>query len=109
MSAKQNIIDYLRRKSGGLINISSDMATDIITLANHQPVENVAVAKLYRWNELKKGYELQYAVPATDELIKNNVKQALLTPPVQNCYLWECYNSNGEFEGKIYTVNTNLF
>jgi hypothetical protein len=109
MSAKQNIIDYLRRKSGGLINISSDMATDIITLVNNQPVESIAVAKLFRWSELKSSYELQYAVPATDELIKQNVKEALTKRPIDKFYLWECYNSAGEFEGKIYTVNTNLF
>lgn len=109
MSARQNIIDYLRRKSGGLININSDMATDIITLAHGQLVENMAVAKLYRWSELKTCWELQYAIPATDELIKRNVKDALTTRPVDKCYLWECYNSSGEFEGKIFTVNTNLF
>jgi hypothetical protein len=109
MSAKQNIIDYLRRKTGGFVNITSDMAGDIIALANNQQVENVAYAKLYRWNGNAKKFELQYAIPATDELIKHNIKQALNKPQVKDFYLWECYNSDGQFEGNIYTANRNLF
>lgn len=109
MSAKKNIIEYLRVKSGGLINITSEMADDVIALAHDIVIDRTAYAKLYRWNGVKGSYELLYTVPATDELICRNVKDALKNRPVDQFYLWECYNSDGHFYGKIYTVNTNLF
>lgn len=109
MSAKQNIIEYLRLKSGGVINITFDMADEIIAMAHGIEITPTAYAKLYRWNGVKKSYELMYTVPATDELIQQNVKDALKKRPVDQFYLWECYNRDGQFEGKIYTVNTNLF
>lgn len=109
MSAKKAIIEYLRIRSGGLVNITSDMADDVIALAHGQLVSNTAKAKLYRWNGQSKLYEIMYTVSATDELIKKNIKEALETRPVDLCYMWECYNSEGQHEGKIYTANTNLF
>ena len=109
MSAKSNIIEYLRLKSGGMINITSDMADDVIAMAHDIEINKTAYAKLYRWNAAKSNYELMYTVSTTDELIQQNVHDALKKRPADQCYLWECYNSTGQFEGKIYTVNTNLF
>jgi hypothetical protein len=109
MSARQNIIDYLRRKTGGMVNLTNDMATDIIALARNEGIEQTAHVKLFRYNMLKKGYEIQYTLQSTDELIKANIKEALQKPPVNECYMWECYNSGGEYEGKIFTTNTSLF
>jgi hypothetical protein len=109
MSARQNIIDYLRRKSGGLLNITNDMATEIIDIARNDRIEQSANAKLFRYNMQKKAFEILYTVPATDELVKKNIKESLNKAPVNECYMWECYNSEGHYEGKILTTDTNLF
>lgn len=109
MSARQNIIDYLRRKSGGLVNITNDMATEIISLARNEKIEHRAHVKLFRFSMQKKGYELQYTQESSDELIEKNIKEAINKPPVNECYMWECYNSQGDYQGKILTTDTNLF
>lgn len=111
MSKKQQIQDYLRSISRHMVNITDEQATEIIRIATAVPgTPGIAYCKLYRWNGVKPGWEIQRIVEATDQKIQWAIVDAINARiTVENCYLWECYGSDGALQGKIYTVNPTLF
>lgn len=108
MSIEEQIIEYLFTVSRGKIKATPAIVSEIIQIAQGRD-GGTAVCKLMRWNEVKRSWEVQYAVKSTDEEINLQVRAALDRPQVDRCYKWECYNSHGQLEGNIFTVNTNLF
>ena len=111
MSKQQQIQDYLRSISRHMVNITDKQADEIICIATAEPgTAGIACCKLYRWNSVKTGWELQRTAETTDQKISQAIDEALNARiTVENCYLWECYGSDGMLQGKIYTVNPNLF
>lgn len=110
MRTAQKIQQYLLTKSQGVINISDDIANDLVSLViNEYGKSRNAVAKLYQYNWVTDGYELIRTVETDDAYIKDEVIKALEKRPADKSYLWECYNMSGEFEGRIYCINPSLF
>lgn len=109
MSMQQDIIDYLRATTKGRVTIPPSIADGIIAIVNGNGNPPGARAKLHRYNALKGDWEFIRTETTTDTAIAYQVREAIKHAPVDHCYRWDCYNSNGEFEGYIYTVNTSLF
>lgn len=106
----QNIIkEYLLKESKGAVNISSEQALHIVELVKGTLINSSPVAKLSRYSLMKRSWEYCYTVKVTQEAIDAALTDALKLTPVTDCYLWECYNAAGEFEGKIFTIHTNTF
>lgn len=103
------IKDYLYRLSKGAVKINYQQARHIINLVVGKPEQGQAVAKCYRYNNVKNDYEPLVNVITTDATIQREVIAALERKPVTRFYRFDCYNSAGEFEGKIYTLNPELF
>lgn len=110
MLLETKIIQYLQEQSRGIICLSATQARHLISLVKFDgDITTGAHVKLFRWNGTNSKYDFLYSVLTTDEDIKQKIIAALEKRPAEKCYVWECYNSNGELEGKIYSINTNLF
>lgn len=111
MTTETHIINYLASESKGVINCSHAQARALIdiVLTTTGPQPTGAIARLYRYNAVSSQYDFIYTRQCTNEQIKEAILTALETSPAHGFYMWECYNSAGEFEGKIYTINTQLF
>ncbi len=109
MTKDQQIMDYLRSISHGMINLTPAHVQELIEIAKGNRGAIGAFCKLLRWSELKQGWEVQYAVATSDEQIAMRIREALDIPPVVNFYKWECYGSDQLLQGNIFTANTSLF
>lgn len=109
---EQKLIDHLAQLSNGLLQVTHTGAKEIINLVTntvYHPAANTAVANLYSWNSVSSTWIMVRQIPTTDEAIKTNIVEALQQSPSMQFYRWECYNSAGEFEGNIFTINPSLF
>jgi hypothetical protein len=72
---------------------------------------NNAMAKLFVWdmNRGEGNWRWCKDEVTTDKIIKQKIIEALDRGPAHHFYMFECYNSKGEMEGKIYTLNPALF
>jgi hypothetical protein len=103
------IIAYLQKESKGAVNISQEQALHIVELVKGELINNTPIAKLSRYSANRKSWEFLYTVKVTQEAIDAALSIALKINPVTDCYMWECYNGSGEFEGKIFTIHANTF
>lgn len=108
MSVETAIINYLRNESKGVINLSDAQAKKIIEFIT-SPKENAAIAKLYKYSSIKSQYELMMSIKTTDTDLEKSITDALKTPPTDFFYMYDCYNSKGQFEGKIFSIHSNIF
>lgn len=105
---QQHLKDYISDITKGIVTINkvqADKITDIVIKGGNK----TAFVKLSRWNGAKQTYEFVRTIETTEEAIKAEVIAALKKPLVEFCYRFDCFNSNEEFEGKIFTVNPALF
>lgn len=110
MLLETTIINYLKDQSGGRIKISEQQAQYIISLVRKSDSRITgAFVKLFRYNATIGSYNFLYCVPTTQEQIDSQILIALEKNLPKEFYLYECYNAAGEIEGKIYTVNPELF
>lgn len=108
MTIEKQIEEYLYKVSRGKIVLVPGIAEKIRRIAVGQGDQS-PVAKLYRYNALKEGWEIMYVVKTSDEAIEQAILTALDHKPVEKFYRWDCYNSLLELQGSIYTTNTNIF
>ena len=72
-------------------------------------MEPSAHVKIYKY-DLQTGNYCFYRMVQTDDAeIKKEVLLALDKGPTMKLYMYECFNQSGEFEGKIYSINPNIF
>lgn len=113
MTTAEQLIDYLFGESKGVITLSREQAEKIIDIVVHggYKIKHKGVAKLYRYNNVINNWELIRSVYASDQDIKLKIEQAMQKEEVEapNGYMWECYNSDKLYEGRIYTWNISLF
>jgi hypothetical protein len=108
MTVETQILNYLNSLHPAL-QFSMLHANHIVTIMQSQP-DNSAYAKLSRYNAMKNGYDPIRVIRTNDEAIKQAIVKALsIGVQPQGGYLYECYNSNGQFEGKIFSLNPELF
>lgn len=111
-TTQQAVKQYIQKVSNGVLNITEKHCSDLINLI----VSNVhskrdGVAKLFKLNAMSNSHTLFLTRSVSDEVIKTEIVKALENgiPQTQYLYMWECYNSAGEFEGRIFTMNCDLF
>lgn len=108
MNTETAIINYISKVSNGILQIGVQHAMQIIDIVKATPQQQ-AFAKLSRFNGATNSYETICTTPTTNEAIQQAINAALNKPQVNEVYVYDLYNSNHEFEGKIYTVNPELF
>jgi hypothetical protein len=109
MSMEQRLIDYVRQETNGRVNLTPGMVKGMIAIMNDVGQKGSALAQLHRFNALRGGWEFLYSRLTTDEEVNLQTREALKKNPVEREYRWDCYNSLGQLEGYIFTVNTSLF
>ena len=101
----KKLYDLLQHKSKGMIRLDKTTSQQIIDIVVENG--NTAIAKFYRHDG--KGWIFIRQVPTTDEMVSQRIAETLTTKPIENCYKFECFNSNGLLEGQIFTMNADLF
>ena|ERR1700761_627960 len=111
MKTTDKIILFLERQSRGVINLTQSDAQHIIdiVLQNAVNVEGKAFVKISRWNAVSSTWELIHTKTTTTEAIQVQINEALTKTPTMEFYMYECYNSAMEFEGKIFSASPTLF
>ncbi len=109
MKLHDDIIALVQSATRGMVTLGHAEAEKVIRLVKQYMDTPGAHAKLSRYNSVKNGWDLLRVARTTNEAIKQQIIIALESRPVDHCYMWECYNSEGLFEGKIFTIHTNLF
>lgn len=109
MRTEQAIQDYILQESKGAVKINYQQARCIINLVIGKANQGQAVANLYRYNLQKQDYEFMRNIFTTDAAIHREIIAALEKKPPTENYRFDCYNSAGEFEGHIYSLNPELF
>lgn len=106
--AQELIIEKISQQTKGLIKLSWDKATEIMNIVFDN--SNQAYVVQYRHNSQMKGsWEKIRNLATTDQIIDEKIKEAIQSAPVMDFYKFECFNSDGEREGSIYTINPCLF
>lgn len=82
-------------------------AQDIINLVTRYNPVTKAHAKLSRFG--MNGLEVIRTIPTTNEAINQAIQDALAKGPTMGFYKYDLYNDAGEFEGSIFSIDTNLF
>lgn len=107
MSIQRDIINYLKERSRGIINLTEEDATKIISMVKDRV--DLPYAILFRFNMATRVWDQQLTVKTSNEAIMQRMAEALNKIPPKECYKWDCYNSKQEFECTIYTLDINLF
>lgn len=110
MNAIKHIQQYISQATNGLVSITQTQAADILDIAYKQSGKtNAALAKLYKYEAQTGNWQFVRTIQVTDEQVKDEIITALSRTPAKQFYRYECYNSTGQFEGNIETVNPCLF
>jgi hypothetical protein len=80
-----------------------------IVLGTDGSLVGKAFVKKYRFNAMHQTYELYRNIYTTDAVIKQRILEALEEGSVYLFYKYELFNSAGELEGTLYSVNASLF
>lgn len=97
------------------IEITQPQAADVIALVLNLKFAPVTgpTAKLYRFLRAVDAntgtWQHVYTIQVTQEQINAAVQLTTQIKPVMDCFMWECFNQAGEFEGKIFTDNIKIF
>jgi hypothetical protein len=103
----QLIIDYVFKITKGFVKLRHDDVSEIINMVLINGA--TAYVLLYRYNGNNNSWDKGKRIATSNEIIKRKIIEALESKPVEKCYRFECYNSDGELEGNIYTINPMLF
>jgi hypothetical protein len=105
MQVTDQIISLMSQRTKGLIKLTPKIAQEIIDIVISGG--DTAFVKLFRY-EINT-WKFYRQIPTTNEIVKQRVMEALDTKPVDYSYKFECYNSDGQLEGQIFTINSALF
>jgi hypothetical protein len=105
MQVIDKIISLVDHRTKGLVKLTPKAAQEIIDLVIAGG--NTAFVKLHRYEVNTWRFHRQ--IPTTDEFIREKISEALDEKQVDKHYKFECFNSSGQLEGQIFTVNSALF
>lgn len=115
-TVEEKIIDYLDKLSNGLIKLRMHNAAHIIQLVEGSqkmakaPVDELPVSRVELFTYVDKDGSWKFIrwEAVTDNSIAVMLRDAMFKKPVENCYRFDCFMSDGS-TAKIYTVNPALF
>lgn len=108
----KQIQDYLYDISKGVINVSPSQANRLIDIAINggYSKEVLGTAKLHQYLPGTQSWKQIRIAHATDKAINIKIKEFLaIDGAPMDLYRWDCYNSDKQLEGLIYTANITLF
>ena len=103
-TAQQQIISYLSDLSHGIIHLTEQHASAIISMAGN---ERTATAIMYRYSTHLKRYEMLRTMPTTDEKI-DGLYKILFIRGEGTAYKYECLKCDGE-KVTIFSNQNSLF
>lgn len=107
-SVQELLIAKVSELTKGQVKINWDHANEIINTVLTNSKQAYVVHWRYSSNN-KGGWEKVRNLATTDELIDQRIREAIEKAPVMDFYKFECFNSEGNKEGEIYTINPFLF
>ena len=108
MQTEIYIKNYLQLISNGKIIITHKQARELINIILVSK-KNTPFVKLFKWDNLTLNWVFLYTCKTNNEKIKSEILKGLENGPIYNFYKWEMYNELLEFQGNIFTSNTNTF
>lgn len=108
-SRQQTIINYITAISKGLVCISAQHADDIIGIVNSNDLMVGAKVNMYQWNNSFKRYDFLRTLITSEDKVAKFIELALAKRPVEMRIKYECYNSQCDFQGCIYTSDASIF
>lgn len=106
---ENEIIQYLKDHSKGLISLQMCHAKELIAMVRKVRIYDQCHVKLHRLNHCNKAWELQRNILTTEDEINKQILLALEEKPNMDFYMYECYNDQLLFQGRIYATSPNLF
>lgn len=107
-SVQDLVIEKVLELTKGFVKLNWDHATTIINTVLTNSKQAYVVH--YRYNAQSKGlWEKIRNIATTDTFIEEKISEAIQRAPVMDCYKFDCFNSDGEQQGTIYTTNPFLF
>lgn len=102
------IINYLHLATKGLVNITENMATEVIRLVQQAPAKT-AYVKLYQFNGITGTYVPMRGLPVTMGAINEVLQKLEGKQQVYQFYKWNCLDDKGAVVAEIFTTNCDLF
>lgn len=108
MDMRQELTEYIKNITNGVVTIKPNQAEQIIKFCS-QGSNPTGMAKFYRYDLNKSGWELKRTMYVSDSRLKEVTAGSTKPAEQYFTYRFDLILSTGECIASIYTVQTNLF
>lgn len=105
MELNDKIKKFMWDKTKGLVRLDLADIDAIINLVR----DHSARAIFYKWSNQKNTYIVERTSQISDRQLHETLAEYGGKPPIHEFGMYELYNSAGEKQGTIYTINYGLF